>query len=367
MDTNNLIKFEIILRLLAICVAIAIILYLIISYIIKLLAKSRVIESEYIEDISFTNNTNNFETDTRALEWIEQDIIDKMLDSNVSSNLLTSDEDKHNISDLDDSIVINMLQMDDEQVAAMKDKLDQETTSDEIIIEEVEVKTIIEDWNNTTDDITSETADKEIDTTSTISNPSAQIESINKKQSLYQHLLSQIENLKARGILDEFEKKLVQATMEFPEDERMNSMLADFYFDNWDLKKSMSIYKKLYKLNDKDDRSLYHLWLINLELGDVKSAEYLLTKALELKPENPKYLMSMAEVKYNLDDFISSIDAVERAIALRPSKFDYLEILAKLYKESKDESNYHKVLLKMIELDPLNIKVKNELSKIYRS
>lgn len=291
----------------------------------------------------------------QILDDIDEDIIKKMLAyDNAPNNQETGKEEK---IDLDDSIIVDILQFDEEIGNKEEDDIKDgdllgTNTVEETIIETIEYSEPI--IINSEDNLDPKDGAE------------SQMEHINKKQSLYQHLLSQIENFKARWLIDEYEKKLVQAVMEFEDDVKLNYMLADYYLDNNDLKKSMSIYKKLHEINPDDDRSLYHLWLINLELGDIKSAEYLVGKAIVLKSENPRYLMSMAEIAYNLDDIMKSIDLVERAISLRPNKFDYLEIVAKLYKEAKDEWNYHKVLLKMFELDPLNIKVKNELAKIYR-
>lgn len=196
-----------------------------------------------------------------------------------------------------------------------------------------------------------------------IYNTNTNIESINKQNLHFETLKQQINNLMTRWLMIEYEKKLVEATIDFPDDPYFNTMLGDLYLENHDFKKAQTIYKKLHLQNEFDDKSLYKLGIINLELGDMQSAEYLLTKAKELKPENPKYYQSLAEVKYNLEKIDECIDLMEKAVDLRPTKFEYIEILWKLYKESDNIQLYYKTLLKMNALEPLNQKVRSELSK----
>jgi hypothetical protein len=54
---------------------------------------------------------------------------------------------------------------------------------------------------------------------------------------------------------------------------------------------------------------------------------------------------------------------MEKAVDLRPTKFEYIEILWKLYKETDNIQLYYKTLLKMNALEPLNQRVRWELSK----
>jgi len=51
----------------------------------------------------------------------------------------------------------------------------------------------------------------------------------------------------------EYEKKLIEATIDFPEDIYFNTLLGDYYIDTKDFKKAQTIYKKLHlqdALND---------------------------------------------------------------------------------------------------------------------
>lgn len=134
-------------------------------------------------------------------------------------------------------------------------------------------------------------------------------------------------------------------------------------YRKWDIKKAQTIYKKLHFANEADDKALYKLWTINLELGDIQAAEYLIGKAKDIEPEDPRYYR-LAEVKYNLEKVDECIELMEKAVDLRPTKFEYIEILWKLYKETNNIQLYYKTLLKMNALEPLNQKVRSELGKL---
>ncbi|MFA7284254.1 MAG: hypothetical protein WC004_00330 [Candidatus Absconditabacterales bacterium] len=201
-------------------------------------------------------------------------------------------------------------------------------------------------------------------TTVEIYNTQTNLEAVNKQKSHFEVLKHEIENLKTRGLRVDYEKKLVEATIDFPDEEYFNTLLGDWYMENRDFKKAQTIYKKIHFTNPLDDKSLYKLGVINLELGDIQAAEYLVTKAKDIKPENPKYYQTLAEIKYNLEKIDECIESMEKAVDLRPTKFEYIEILGKLYKETNNVQLYYKTLLKMNALEPLNQRVKSELQKI---
>jgi predicted Zn-dependent protease len=191
-----------------------------------------------------------------------------------------------------------------------------------------------------------------------IYNVNTNIEVINKQKSQFELLKHEVDNLKTRSLRVEYEKKLIEATIDFPDNVYFNTLLGDHYIENNDFKKAQTIYKKLHLQDEFDDKALYKLGVINLELGDVQAAEYLLNKAKELKPENPKYYQVLAEIKYNLEKIDECIELMEKAVDLRPTKFDYIEILGKLYKETDNIQLYYKTLLKMNALEPLNQRVR---------
>lgn len=196
-----------------------------------------------------------------------------------------------------------------------------------------------------------------------IYNTNTNIETINKQKTQFETLKWEIEHLGKRGMSMEYEKKLIEATIDFPEDIYFNTLLGDYYIDTKDFKKAQTIYKKLHLQDALNDWALFKLWIINLELGDIQIAEFLLGKAKDLKPENPKYYQILAEVKYNLEKIDESIELMEKAVDLRPNKFEYMEILGKLYKETDNIKLYYKTLLKMNVIEPMNLKVKAELNK----
>lgn len=196
-----------------------------------------------------------------------------------------------------------------------------------------------------------------------IYNTNTNLEQINKQKTQFEFLRNEIELYKAKWNDVEYEKKLIQATIDFPDDYYFNGALWDRYMEREDYKKAQTLFKKLHLQNENDDKILYKLGIINLELNDLNAAEFLLTKAKDLKPENPKYYQSLAEVKYSVEKIDESIELMEKAVDLRPTKFEYIEILWKLYKETDNIQLYYKTLLKMNALEPLNQRVRWELSK----
>lgn len=223
---------------------------------------------------------------------------------------------------------------------------------------EVNLESIEETQKNTTQ----ESIKNEINSPE-IYNTNTNLEQINKQKTQFEFLRNEIELYKTKGNDVEYEKKLIQATIDFPDDYYFNGALWDRYMEREDYKKAQTLFKKLHLQNENDDKILYKLGIINLELNDLNTAEFLLTKAKDLKPENPKYYQSLAEVKYSIEKIDESIELMEKAVDLRPTKFEYIEILWKLYKETDNIQLYYKTLLKMNALEPLNQRVRWELSK----
>ena len=236
----------------------------------------------------------------------------------------------------------------------------QETQNNEITIE-VDLLSIIDIEKSENEAAT--TSNETLMITPEIYNTNTNIETINKQKTQFETLKWEIEHLGKRGMSVEYEKKLIEATIDFPEDIYFNTLLGDYYIDTKDFKKAQTIYKKLHLQDALNDWALFKLWIINLELGDIQIAEFLLGKAKDLKPENPKYYQILAEVKYNLEKIDESIELMEKAVDLRPNKFEYMEILGKLYKETDNIKLYYKTLLKMNVIEPMNLKVKAELNK----
>lgn len=238
----------------------------------------------------------------------------------------------------------------------------------EIEHKEVSVEQTAHDHSNkeeiNVNESSSKPAIQQAQTSVEVYNTKTNLEVVNKQKTRFEVLKNEVENLKTRSQRIEYEKKLVEATIDFPDDEYFNTLLWDWYIESGDFKKAQTIYKKLHFLNEFDDKALFKLGIINLELGDVQAAEYLLNRAKDLKPENPKYYQALAEVKYNLEKIDECISLMEKAVDLRPTKFEYIEILGKLYKETNNIQLYYKTLLKMNALEPLNQKVRSELGKL---
>ena len=80
-------------------------------------------------------------------------------------------------------------------------------------------------------------------------------ESINKQKIAYEIVKHEIDTLKTRNLRVEYEKKLIEATMNFPEENEFHISLGDRYIERWEFKKAQSLFKKLHLLDENDHRN----------------------------------------------------------------------------------------------------------------
>ena len=317
-------------------------------------------ETENEEEIEFVNRVEELERDLN-LEEDSEIIIEEI------EIIIEKKEEKDPLIEefrLIQESWIEISEHDNEKLNTKSQDIEFNEIEEDVFIWDNETDIIVEENNKQDEIIISEAIISEaIMITPEIYNSNSNIETINKQKLQFESLISEIEHLGKRGMSIEYEKKLIEATIDFSDDVYFNTLLWDYYMENNDFKKAQTIYKKLYLQDALNDNALYKLWIINLELWDIPVAEYLLTKAKDLKPENPKYYQILAEVKYNLEKIDESVELMEKAVDLRPTKFEYMEILGKLYKETNNIKLYYKTLLKMNVIEPLNQKIKLELIK----
>ena len=198
-----------------------------------------------------------------------------------------------------------------------------------------------------------------VQTTSTIPSDIAET----KRQKSLEMMQFELRNLKDKGQSPSYEKKLIEARAIHPERSDFTTTLADYYYEQWEQKKSLGLYRTLVSADSNDDKSLSMVANCYIKLGEWENAQIILEKLVQDKPDNPRYRMSLAEVHYNHKEVDKTIDCVRTMVKLRPTNADYLSTLAQLYHESAYYDLYVQILYRMLELDPLNHEIKTEIEK----
>ncbi len=167
--------------------------------------------------------------------------------------------------------------------------------------------------------------------------------------------------LKKDGKLDEYEKKLIEWLSMEPTNKLLNKNLAEYYFNMWNHKKALQLFKSITEKYPDDHSAVWHLGQIYLMWKDYKMAEILIEKAIHIVWDNPKYHISMVEIYYNTDRKLQAIGIMEKIIKLRPSNTNYMIALAELYEEVDDEKNAKKYYFRVLENEPNNEIAKSKI------
>ena len=185
-----------------------------------------------------------------------------------------------------------------------------------------------------------------------------------KNKKIIEQIIQDAESFKAKNDLIDYEKKLIEWLSVQPNHLEIMKMLADYYLENSDYKKSLSLCKKILEIEPENDKYIYYSGISYLEQSEYETARYLIEKAVWYRPENPKYILSLAETYYVLADTTKSIEFMKKLIKIRPQNIEYIEIIAKIYREIGDDINYRNSLYNMLEIDPLNVKIKEEIARL---
>lgn len=171
--------------------------------------------------------------------------------------------------------------------------------------------------------------------------------------------------LKQRNDILGYEKKLVEWLTFLPNDIDFEKQLADLYFHQGKYKKAQSLLKKIIDENPEDHNALRQMWEISTEdkLKNDDAFAYL-QQAYILCDDNPKYAYSLAQWYYDHQDFESALPLLEKVTKLRPTNIDYLVSLSHLQHKMWDREGAKNSILRALELDPMNVTLKNYLKSL---
>ena len=135
-----------------------------------------------------------------------------------------------------------------------------------------------------------------------------------KNKKIIEQIIYEAEQFKDKNNTVEYEKKLIEWLSIQPNHLELMKLLADYYLENEDYKKSLSLCKKILDIEPENDKYIYYSWLSYLEQSEYETARYLIEKAVWYRPENPKYILSLAETYYVLWDTTKSIEYMRKLI-----------------------------------------------------
>lgn len=172
---------------------------------------------------------------------------------------------------------------------------------------------------------------------------------------------SELNYLKKKNRLEDYEKKLIEWLAKDPHHPWLIEYLAYHYIEQEQFKKSLPLLKRLLDQNAEHHKALRQMADIYLTLWDIQTAEVLNHRALELSPKNPKYALTLVEIYYNSKRKDEAIELMERIVKRRPENLGYWETLAKLYEEVKDYELAIECYQSMLTIDPKNAFIKRKL------
>ena len=189
---------------------------------------------------------------------------------------------------------------------------------------------------------------------------------VEKEKKRLDTLLLEAELLKNEGKVEQYEKKLIEATTIDDMELRVLKPLADLYFTLGNYKKSLPLLKKISEQDPTDHKVIWQIAEIYFVTGDIQTAELLVEKAINLKNDNPKYYLTMVEIYYNTDRNSEALAYMEKVIKLRPTNPKYLLATAELYEQSGDLDNAKKYYFNVLEYEQNNEKAKAKIREFTR-
>jgi tetratricopeptide (TPR) repeat protein len=167
--------------------------------------------------------------------------------------------------------------------------------------------------------------------------------------------------LKQRNDILWYEKKLVEWITLLPNDIDFQKQLADLYFQQWKYKKAQSLLKKILVDNSDDHYALWQVGEIATVEGNNEDAYLYLQQAYATCEDNPKYCFSLAQWYYDHDALDQALPLMEKMVKLRPKNIDYLVSLSHVQHKMGMLDQAKQSLLRALELDPMNVTLKNYL------
>jgi tetratricopeptide (TPR) repeat protein len=161
-----------------------------------------------------------------------------------------------------------------------------------------------------------------------------------------------------------YEKKLVEWLTLLPNDKEFQKLLADLYFHQWKYKKSLSLLKKILIENPEDHYALWQVGEIALTEWHAEDAFVHFQQAYAYCEDNPKYCFSLAQRYYDAWDLEQALALMEKMVKLRPKSIEYLVSLSHVQHKMGLRENAKQSLLRALELDPMNITIKQYLKSL---
>lgn len=170
--------------------------------------------------------------------------------------------------------------------------------------------------------------------------------------------------LKEKWMLEEYEKKLIEALSLDANNIEFIRMLWDLYFSVGNTKKALPLLKKIIEDYPTDHKTIWQIGQIYIDKNDYHTAKLLVEKAIEYKEDNPKYFVTLAEIHYNLDGLPDSIKMMEKAVRLRPGNIWYLLALASLNEDMGNHGDAVKYYFKALEIEPSNERARSKVQEL---
>ena len=179
-------------------------------------------------------------------------------------------------------------------------------------------------------------------------------------------LLLEAELLKNEWKVEQYEKKLIEATAIDDSTLKVLKPLADLYFTLGNYKKALPLLKKISEQDPTDHKVIWQIAEIYFVTWDIQTSELLVEKAINLKNDNPKYYLTMVEIYYNTDRNAEALAYMEKVIKLRPTNPKYLLTIAELYEQVGDVDNAKKYYFNVLEYEQNNEKAKAKIREFTR-
>ena len=170
--------------------------------------------------------------------------------------------------------------------------------------------------------------------------------------------------LKQRNDILWYEKKLVEWITLLPNDIDFQKQLADLYFHQGKYKKAQSLLKKILIDNPSDHYALWQVGEIATVEWNNEDAYLYLQQAYATCEDNPKYCFSLAQWYYDHDALDQALPLMEKMVKLRPKNIDYIVSLSHVQHKMWMIEQARQSLLRALELDPMNLTLKNYLKSL---
>ena len=134
------------------------------------------------------------------------------------------------------------------------------------------------------------------------------------------------------------------------------------YLKNYD--EAISFYNKAIELNPDFYLAYNNLGLVYSYMNDLNSSIFYLKKAIQIDPKLSKAHNDLGTVYAKLGKFDLAIEEINKAIKFNPYEADYYYNLAVIYEFFGEKEKVENLLLKALEIEPNNNKIKNQFTNL---